>query len=100
MNGLYVDANLKDVRPHMIRLLKSHGVEYLSLKRDNTVEGSSWEMACAMSLNGYDDLFSGVITNITPHKISFGSVPAIHYKKKLRNDLKTYLDVPFVAISQ
>ena len=65
MNGINIDINLRDIGAPIISMLKRHNVKYMSLMRDNVVEGRSWEMAVSMSLLMNSGVYSGEVIAYT-----------------------------------
>jgi len=61
LRGLYVDVNLKDVSDIMCYLLmRTHS--YVTLLRDNVVEGRSWEMSAVLAQEGFDGVSTGEVS--------------------------------------
>jgi len=81
--GVFVDVNLRDVEPHMLKMVRKN--TYISLKNDNYVTGRSWEMAGYMALHGVKgEVFSGTVEPIQTTNtatvpsvtiVKFGAVP-------------------------
>lgn len=92
--GLNIDRNLKDFGDNILDLMQKKGVNYISLGRDNVVEGRSWEMAAAHAAYGAKGLYSGTVESYQDNKVKFGAVPGLRQKEKLSKELKTVYDIP------
>jgi hypothetical protein len=86
VGNMFVDANLRDVEPHMVELLSKH--KFISLKNDNLVTGRSWEMAGYMAAHNSRGVYSGTV-EIENGSVKFGDVPGVDIKRKLYGGLIT-----------
>lgn len=100
VHTLNVDVNLREIGNEMVNLLSHKGYNYVSLRRNNIVEGRSWEMAAAMSLFDEMGVYSGTVESVSDSKIEFGPVPGVPIKRLLYNKLKTSTEVTFLSISR
>lgn len=80
-----MDSNLKDSSATIRKMLKDFGVDYVSLARDNIVEGRSWEMAVSQALLNYDGVYSGTLESYNDTKVVYGPVPGLDVKRKMIN---------------
>lgn len=87
--SLFVDNNLRNMGSHITSLLQDNGVKFISLRRDNIVEGRSWEMAAAHAIRDRVGVYSGTVDSYVDGVITFGPVPGVAVKKTLSIDLKT-----------
>lgn len=86
LNGIMVDVNLRNMGLEIARLLSDENFTHLSLKRNNVVEGRSWEMSVTKSILDEKGMYSGVLQAYDGlDNIEYGAVPAIDIKRKLYN---------------
>lgn len=86
--NVYIDENIKDVGKALLDELSSENDLYVSLKRDNVVEGRSWEMAAHSAFNGINDVFSGTVDRDVNGTIIYGMVPGKGIKKMVNYKTK------------
>uniref|UniRef100_A0A2V0RAY9 Uncharacterized protein n=1 Tax=viral metagenome TaxID=1070528 RepID=A0A2V0RAY9_9ZZZZ len=99
--SIHVDHNLRDVSDDMIRLLTDHDVKYVSLLRDNVVEGNSWEMSAAQSLHNVPGVYSGTIIEYIPNKsITYGEVPGLQEKGRIYKELISSKNIKSLSLSR
>lgn len=89
------DSNLKDVGTELLTILSKYAPSYVSLRRNNIIEGRSWEMAAIHGFLGVPGIYSGVINHIHRNRIHFGPVMGVGVKRELGNFL-TYENIPSV----
>jgi len=69
---------------------------------EEIINGTSWEMACVMSLFGINGSFSGSVGAISEHgrhlKIEFEKVKGLKIKKKLNKNIYTVNEIPYVLV--
>lgn len=88
--GIHIDSNLRDVSENILHFLKDNDVLFVSLKRNNVVEGRSWEMAAVHGVLGNRGVFTGTLHEYLPKDSAiFGGVPGVDVKRKLSNLLIT-----------
>lgn len=92
------DSSLKMLTQHMRDIATLLGVLKVDVQPDAPIEGRSWEMAFVMCALGFRGTYSGTVKTIETTLIEFGAVPGINHKKKITDNLKTYLDIPNVRI--
>uniref|UniRef100_A0A2V0RM21 Uncharacterized protein n=1 Tax=viral metagenome TaxID=1070528 RepID=A0A2V0RM21_9ZZZZ len=98
--GLYVDENLKDIGRPIGSVLRRCGVTHLSLRRVVSVEGRSWEMACARRALGHNGVYSGVVFSASDDRVDYGPVPGILIKKRLYDKLLYSDKIKFDLLSR
>uniref|UniRef100_A0A2V0RJW0 Uncharacterized protein n=1 Tax=viral metagenome TaxID=1070528 RepID=A0A2V0RJW0_9ZZZZ len=101
MNGVAFDTNLRDVGEAITRMLRDYGITHVSLKRDNVVEGRSWEMGAAKSLLGIEDTSTGTVLLYEPNeRVTFGPVLGIPTKRYMITNLEDSDTTPYIALSR
>jgi len=98
--NLRVDENLRDVGSHFLAFASKFQPMYLSLMRDNVVEGRSWEMAAAQALLGDEGIYSGTVDGYTGSRVYYGAVPAVETKRILAPHLITAYDITHRTLSR
>lgn len=96
--GIYIDNNLKHVGDPIMALLHHYAVRYVSLLRDNIVEGRSWEMAACKSLLNDAGVYSGTVKQFSNGRIEYGIVPGIDIKRLVFGNVITANDVTDEAL--
>jgi hypothetical protein len=94
---VHIDVNLRDVSLAMASLIGGN-FNYATLKRDNVVEGRSWEMGAALCLHNIKAMATGVVESFETFKggkiIHFGPVPGIKVKRTMTINLLTNEEIP------
>jgi hypothetical protein len=89
-DGVKIDANIKDVGKPIRKVLRGYKPIYLSLARDVTLEGRSWEMGVIQAINGSPGVYSGTVVGLNGGVVMYGPVPGLRIKKKMYNGLISY----------
>jgi hypothetical protein len=100
VNGVYFDVNLLDVNPLIADILFDFGVRFVSVLRNNRIEGRSWEMSAVCSILGLNGAFSGTVVSKEKDMITFGLVPGLRTKRTLVDNLISSNELPYIAISR
>jgi hypothetical protein len=85
---IMVDANIHDIGADILRVVGDQGFTHISLLRDVTVEGRSWEMAASKAAQGITGVYSGTVESYDGVKVIYGAVPYLHIKNKLYDNIK------------
>jgi hypothetical protein len=92
IGNLKVDVNLRDVSYTIAKLLNRTS-QYLTLKRDNVVEGRSWEMAALLAQEGFNGVSTGELSSSvripSGVRLTFSPVLGISTKKKMYKNVIT-----------
>jgi len=97
---LNVDTNLSDVSINIMNLLTDEGVKFVSLLRDNLVEGRSWEMAASRALLNKGGVYSGTLLAYENERMYYGSVPGITIKRIINENTITNEEVAYDSLSR
>jgi len=91
--GIIFDTKLLDVGAPLMKLLHACHIRYVSVQTDHTIAGRSWEMACAMSLNGATGIYTGEVIAVHKGHVTFGAVDMVDHKRQLTTErIYTYKD--------
>lgn len=92
---------LTEVSHGLMNILKNRKMVATTIN-DKEIKGSSWEMACIMSLLGYNGVFTGSIRSIKKKgnalHITFDKVKGLKQKKKIHNEIYTAEEIPYVLL--
>jgi hypothetical protein len=97
-HGTYLDKNIKDVGETIIKMVALCGWSYVSLKRDISIEGRSWEMACAHACVNVEGCYSGTVESLTSGLVRFGDVPGVPIKRMICNNVITSNEKPTLKV--
>jgi len=100
LNGIHVDSNLRDFSHKMVEIVKHFGYKYVSLKRNNVVEGRSWEMAAIHALMKMEGIYTGEIKSFDKKSVTFGAVLGVDVKRRLSKNIISFMDKPTMLIPQ
>lgn len=88
-----LDPYLKDIGPHLTRLLQDKGLGKVVIRGNQAgsdIFGRSWEMAAAMASLGQKGTFTGTVSHYDGNTVKFGPVPDVDKKDDLDSSLISY----------
>lgn len=88
-----VDSNLKECGADVLTFLNDMGVRFITLGRDNVVEGRSWEMSVVEAALGGSGVYSGTVERYSIDEIVYGHVPGLAIKKQINPNVISAYDI-------